>query len=113
MADEGRTGGTSAKTDVTIARSDLERVLARASELQGTDGESPEAISESRLVEIAREVGLDPNHVRQAMAEQRARGSFVEGESGFLLDALGGVAGLDRDAHRLAQKAFDEHFDFG
>lgn len=90
MADEVRTGGTSAKTDVTIARSDLERVLARASELQGTDGEPAEAISESRLVEIAREVGLDPNHVRQAMAEQRARGSFVESESGFLLDSMGG-----------------------
>lgn len=90
MADDVRASGTSTKTDVTIARSDLERVLARASELQGTDGESPEAISESRLVEIAREVGLDPNHVRQAMAEQRARGSFVESESGFLLDSLGG-----------------------
>lgn len=98
MADEGRTDGartavsTSAppRVDAMIARSGLERVLARATELQGAVGDAPEAISESRLLEIAREVGIDPNHVRQAMAEERARGSFVETERGFLLDSMGG-----------------------
>lgn len=96
MADEGRTNGTRTtvtappKVDPTIARSELERVLARATELQGVGTDAPEAISESRLLEIAREVGIDPNHVRQAMAEARARGSFVETERGFLLDSMGG-----------------------
>ncbi|GAB1342618.1 hypothetical protein [Gemmatimonas sp.] len=57
-----------------LPRTALERVLARASELQNTDpGEPGDTISEARLVEIAREVGLDVQHVRQAIAEERAQ----------------------------------------
>jgi hypothetical protein len=57
-----------------LPRTALERVLARAAELQNTEpGESGDTISEARLVEIAREVGLDVQHVRQAIAEERAQ----------------------------------------
>ena len=56
-----------------IPRDALERVLARATELQGVSGEPSEAISESRLMEVAREVGIDAQHLRQALAEERAR----------------------------------------
>ncbi len=57
-----------------VPRQVLERVLARASELQTQSSSDPvETISEERLLEIAREVGLDVQHVRQALAEERAQ----------------------------------------
>lgn len=60
--------------DDELPRVALERILARASELQVSDTREPgEGISEARLLEIATEVGLDVNHMRQAIAEERAR----------------------------------------
>ena len=69
-----------------LPRTALERVLARASELQNTEpGEPGDTISEARLVEIARDVGLDVQHVRQAIAEERAQVALpVTGSSGLL-----------------------------
>ncbi|MBL0938692.1 MAG: hypothetical protein IBJ03_07345 [Gemmatimonadaceae bacterium] len=65
-----------------VPRQALERVLARASELQTQSSTEPgDAISESRLLEIAKEVGLDVQHVKQALAEERAQ-MPVYGESG-------------------------------
>ena len=72
-----------------IPRDALERVLARATELQGVSGEPNEAISESRLMEVAREVGIDGQHLRQALAEERARIAFDAPGGGPILDALG------------------------
>lgn len=73
-----------------LPRTALERVLARAAELQTTTSTDPaEVISEERLVEIAREVGLDVTHVRQAIAEERAQLSVQTPASGALLAALG------------------------
>lgn len=53
----------------------MERVLARAAELQGIGGGEPDsdAITESRLLDIAKEAGLTLTSVRQAMAEERTR----------------------------------------
>lgn len=60
-----------------VSRHALERVLARAAELQlQATSEPGDAISESRLLEIAREVGLDVQHVKQAIAEERAQMSM-------------------------------------
>lgn len=60
----------------TLDRASLERVLARAMELHvrgdGTDS-GREQLSEERVLDIAREVGIAPEAVRQAMAEERAR----------------------------------------
>jgi hypothetical protein len=60
----------------SLDRAALERVLARAMELhvrgEGAD-EGGEQLSESRVLDIAREVGIAPEAVRQAMAEERAR----------------------------------------
>jgi hypothetical protein len=57
-----------------LDRSALERVLARAAELQAADGDSDEpGLSDAQLVEIAREVGLAPANLRQALAEERSR----------------------------------------
>jgi hypothetical protein len=72
-----------------IPRTALERVLARASELQTTTADGVESVSEERLLEIAKEVGLDLAHVRQAIAEERARLPMTETETGPLLDSLG------------------------
>lgn len=72
-----------------IPRTALERVLARASELQTTTSDGVESVSEERLLDIAKEVGLDLAHVRQAIAEERARLPMTEAESGPMLDALG------------------------
>lgn len=72
-----------------IPRTALERVLARASELQTTTTDGVESVSEERLLEIAKEVGLDLAHVRQAIAEERARLPMSETESGPMLDSLG------------------------
>jgi hypothetical protein len=58
-----------------LARAALERVLARAAELQsraGTPGDDP-PLTEAQLIEIAGEVGLSRENVRQALAEERAR----------------------------------------
>jgi hypothetical protein len=57
-----------------VNRGALERVLARAAELQAASGDLPEAFTESQLVDVGKEVGLLPEHVRQALAEERARG---------------------------------------
>jgi hypothetical protein len=73
-----------------LSRSALERVLARASELQSATTTDPgDQISEARLLEIAQEVGLDVQHVRQAIAEERALLPLMEPEHGAILDALG------------------------
>ncbi len=72
-----------------IPRTALERVLARASELQTSTPDLAESVSEERLLDIAKEVGLDLAHVRQAIAEERARAPLTEAETGALLDALG------------------------
>ena len=64
------------RTKAVVSRAALERVLARAAELQDASGdatERPETLTEAQLEELAKEVGLSPQHVRQALAEERAR----------------------------------------
>lgn len=83
-------------TPPVLARASLERVLARAAELQarsGDDtgdgtGDGTGALTESQLVEIAGEVGLSRDHVRQALAEERARVDLAP-ESGMAFSLLG------------------------
>ena len=69
----------------------LERVLARASEIQsqaGDGGDGTELMTEEQVVELGKEVGLSPEHLRQAMAEERARLGVVE-ERGLASRLLG------------------------
>lgn len=61
-----------------LDRSALERVLARAAELQAVELDPGEYISEDRLLDIAKEVGLAPHHMRQALAEERTRVAVPE-----------------------------------
>jgi hypothetical protein len=55
-----------------ISGTDLERVIQRAAELQLSRGDVPDSLDEAEVVHIAEEVGLEPRHVRQALAELRA-----------------------------------------
>lgn len=58
-----------------LDRRAVERVLARAAELQGIGGgeRDADAITEAKLLDIAKEAGLTATSVRQAMAEERTR----------------------------------------
>lgn len=80
---------TTRSVERTIQRDALERVLARASQLQASDSDAPETMSESRLLEIAREVGIDASSLQQALAEERARAPLAVEEHSAILDALG------------------------
>ncbi len=92
------TNTTPGAPEAQLPRAALERVLARAAELQTQGADSPEVISEARLLEIGREVGIDPDHLRLAIAEERGRSPALPDEPGRIALALG-------DAHTAAQRA--------
>lgn len=73
---------------VALSRAALERVLARAAELQARGGDDEPGLTEAQLVEIAGEVGLTRENVRQAIAEERARADLAP-ESGAAHSMLG------------------------
>jgi hypothetical protein len=72
-----------------LDRSALERVLARAAELQSGTGDSDEAFSEEQLLELGREVGISAQNLRQALAEERTRSIVPEDEAGFSAGLFG------------------------
>ena len=73
-----------------LDRQALERVLARAAELQGTGAipDSSELLSETQLLEIGSEVGLSPATLNQALAEERTRVTVPE-ERGLVAQIAG------------------------
>ncbi|MFL5466198.1 MAG: hypothetical protein ACJ8AB_13475 [Gemmatimonadaceae bacterium] len=73
-----------------LDRQALERVLARAAELQGASAlpESSDLISESQLLDIGNEVGLSPATINQALAEERTRVNVPE-ERGLVAQIAG------------------------
>jgi hypothetical protein len=73
-----------------LDRQALERVLARAAELQGASAipESSDLISESQLQDIGNEVGLNPATINQALAEERTRVNVPE-ERGLVAQIAG------------------------
>lgn len=73
-----------------LTRAALERVLARAAQLQGSTGESDDAgaMTEAQIVDLGKEVGLSTEAVRQALAEERSR-TIVPEESGLLASLAG------------------------
>jgi hypothetical protein len=61
---------------VPLDRATIERVLARAAELQASSGSGDDGIanlSESQLLEIGKEVGISSTTLTQALAEERSR----------------------------------------
>ncbi|MDB4885455.1 MAG: hypothetical protein JWN79_893 [Gemmatimonadetes bacterium] len=73
-----------------IDRAAVDRVLARALELQASASGEPQAeqLTEAQLLELAKEVGLDPVNLRQALAEERTRVTVPE-ERGVLAAMYG------------------------
>jgi hypothetical protein len=86
MADE-----KSVLRQAPLDRAAVERVLARAAELQGgaTGSESSDLITESQILEIGKEVGLTPATMNQALAEERTRVHLPE-ERGLIAQIAGG-----------------------
>ena len=73
-----------------LDRQALERVLARAAELQGAGAipESSDLISETQLRDIGNEVGLSAEMINQALAEERTRVNVPE-ERGLVAQIAG------------------------
>lgn len=61
-----------------LDRGALERVLARAAELQAGSADVAESLTDEQVVELGKEVGLSTEHLRQALAEERTRVSLPE-----------------------------------
>src|SRR5438067_4447106 len=91
MADENSPLPAPASTrQPPLDRQALERVLARAAELQGASAlpESGDLITEGQLLEIGNEVGLSPAVLNQALAEERTRVNVPE-ERGLVAQIAG------------------------
>ena len=58
---------------LTLDRAALDRVLGRAAELAVSSPEGLESLTEDRIIEIGKEVGIAESHLRQALAEERTR----------------------------------------
>jgi hypothetical protein len=74
-----------------LDRKAVERILARAAQLSNTTTTEPaERISEAQLMEIAKEVGLSPASVNQALAEERTHLDLdIPPETGWLSQITG------------------------
>jgi len=72
-----------------LDRASLERVLSRAAELQAGTGDTPEEFTEDQLLDLGREVGLSPQHLRQALAEERTRSIVPDSEGGIAASLFG------------------------
>ncbi|HVA58207.1 MAG: hypothetical protein WBQ26_13685 [Gemmatimonadaceae bacterium] len=56
-----------------LDRAALERVLARAAELQASSGEPADTMTDAQILDLGKEVGLSSQVLRQALAEERTR----------------------------------------
>ncbi|MDQ2666687.1 MAG: hypothetical protein M3Z05_11825 [Gemmatimonadota bacterium] len=74
----------------SIDRSSVDRILARALELQASTSADPDGrLTEAQLESLAKEVGLDPLNLRQALAEERTRVEAPAMERGLLASLYG------------------------
>ena len=74
----------------SIDRASVDRILARALELQSISSVDPDGrLTEAQLEALAKEVGLDPVNLRQALAEERTRVEAPAFESGILAGLYG------------------------
>lgn len=75
-----------------VPAEDLEQIVRRAAELQNKRGNSgSQLLTEDEVIEIGRQVGLQPDHVRRAMAEIHAESLAPTPPPGNrMLDAIAG-----------------------
>lgn len=89
------TQGTQARRQV--AAEDLDLIVRRAASIQNKRG-SPgsELLTEEEVIEIGRQVGLEPEYVRRAMAEVHAESLAPERPPGNrILDLIGGDSRIE------------------
>jgi hypothetical protein len=89
-----------------LDRQALERILARAAELQGAGAmpDSSDLLSETQLRDIANEVGLSSATLNQALAEERTRVNVPE-ERGLIAQIAGaGFASATRTVPGVARE---------
>lgn len=67
------TGSNRNELTPRLGRAALDRILARAAELQNSTGDPAEDFTEAQLLDLGKEVGISPQHLRQALAEERTR----------------------------------------
>jgi hypothetical protein len=57
-----------------LERAALERVLARAAQLQAAEADPGDlTLTEAQILDVGKEVGIPAQHIRQALAEERSR----------------------------------------
>lgn len=66
----------------SLDRHALDRILKRAGELQVSAADPAEEMTEEQLIALGQEVGITPQHLRQAIAEERTRPALPD-EPGF------------------------------
>jgi uncharacterized membrane protein len=71
-----------------IDRPALERIVQRAAELQTKDREIGDGLSDSELMQLGEEVGILPQHLRQALSEERSR-ELAAADRGIFTQFLG------------------------
>ena len=77
-------------TSPSIDRASVDRILARALELQSSSSVDPDGrLTEAQLEALAKEVGLDQVNLRQALAEERTRIEAPAHEHGVLAGLYG------------------------
>lgn len=69
-------------------RAAVERIIQRAAELQASERDIGEALSEDDLLALGRDVGIPERHLRQALLEEQSRVAFPE-ERGLLARLAG------------------------
>jgi hypothetical protein len=73
MPDDQAPLPSTARGSAPLDRGALDRVLARAAELQAHTLEPAEGMTEQELVELGGEVGINADFMRRALAEERTR----------------------------------------
>jgi hypothetical protein len=80
---------TPSSAPVPLERAALERVLARAAQLQAAEADPGElTLTEAQILDVGKEVGIPAQHIRQALAEERSRVA-VPAESGSIAALFG------------------------
>lgn len=94
-----------------LSTAEMEAVIRRAVELQAGASSAGEGVTETEIIRIAQELGLPSQHVQQALAEVRGRGTP---ETGLLAQTFGearvGAARIVMLATNRAQADLERYF---
>ncbi len=75
-------------SEPSIDQPALERILQRATELQSRDREIGDGLSDTELMQLGEEVGILPQHLMQALSEERSR-ALAAADGGMITRFMG------------------------